>query len=59
MEQDAEIEDLWFVVFEVEVPRADLPDRLAAEKPWFEEKWKAYPYPRNHSIILSLVRSDA
>jgi hypothetical protein len=58
MEQDAEIEELWFLVFEVEVPKVDVPDCLAAEKRWLDEKRKAYPYPRNHAIILHLIRID-
>jgi hypothetical protein len=58
MEQDAEIKDLWFTVFEVEVPRVDVPDCLAAEKRWLDEKQKASPYPRNHSIVLTLIRID-
>ncbi len=59
MEQDVEIKDMWFIVFEVYVLKADYPDFLAAEKRWSEEWMRAYPYPRNHSFVLDLRRRDA
>jgi hypothetical protein len=58
MEQDVALEDLWFLVFEVKVPKADVPDFLAADKRWGDEWLKAEPYPRKHHIILQLIRVD-
>ncbi len=59
MEQDVEIKDMWFIVFEVFVLTADYPDYMAAVKLWDEEWMRAYPYPRNHSFVLDLRRRDA
>jgi hypothetical protein len=59
MEQDVEDSDLWFIVFEVFVPSADIPDYVAAQRPWGEEWMRAYPPPRMHSFVLSLERAQA
>jgi hypothetical protein len=56
MEQDVEIKDMWFIVFEVFVLMADYPDYIAAGNLWSEEWMRAYPYPRNHSFVMHLRR---
>src|SRR5580693_9271632 len=59
MELDVEIKDMWFIVFEVYVLKADYPDYIVAGNLWSEEWMRAYPYPRNHSFVLDLRRRDA
>jgi hypothetical protein len=54
MEQDVDDKNLWFIVFEVWMPAADVPDYVAARQPWIEAWTQAYPYPRMHSFVLSL-----
>ncbi len=54
MEQDADDKDLWFIVFEVCMLGVDIPDYVAARRPWIEAWMQAYPYPRMHSFVLSL-----
>jgi hypothetical protein len=56
MQQDVEDELLWFIVFEVTVRLAEVPDFLEAEKRWGAEWLRAYPYPRNHHFVLDLIR---
>jgi hypothetical protein len=55
MEADPEIRDYWFIVFELRVPAADLTDPVAADRRWGEEWARAYPYPRMHRFVLSLI----
>jgi hypothetical protein len=54
MEKDLEEAGLWFIVFEVCMAAPDVPDYVAARRPWFEAWMQAYPCPRMHSFILSL-----
>jgi hypothetical protein len=54
LKADPEIKDLWFIVYEVHVSEADVPDYVAAHTRWGEEWEQGYPYPRNHSLVLSL-----
>jgi hypothetical protein len=53
---DAEIPNYWFVIFEARVPKGDVPDSLEAEDPWEAEYERAYPSPRNHTLVLRLKR---
>jgi hypothetical protein len=54
MEKDVEEAGLWFIVFEVCMAAADVPDYVAARRPWIDAWMEAYPYPRMHSFVLSL-----
>ncbi len=55
MEADPDIRDYWFIVFELRVPASDLADPVAADRRWGEEWARAYPYPRTHHFVLSLI----
>ena len=59
MEQDVEEAGLWFIVFEVCMASVDVPDYVAARRPWFEAWMQAYPSPRMHSFVLSLETAKA
>jgi hypothetical protein len=55
LKQDPEDECLWFVVFEVRVPQADVPDYSASLRAWTNELIQNYPPPRNHHFTLRLI----
>ena len=53
-EDDPELRDLKFVVFELHVPAGDVPDYLAARHRWDDELCQIYPYPRVFPFVFSL-----
>lgn len=57
--RDVEVADLLSVMFEARVPEGDVPNYLEAHRRWGEEWLQAYPYPRNHSLFLRLVREPS
>lgn len=57
LENDPEIPDDCHIVFEVRVSPADVPDYLAATRPWYEEFPKICPDPLC-IFRLSLLRVD-
>ena len=56
---DPEIRDYTFIIIEVRVSRADVPDRKEAEWRWFRDFDDAYPIPREQSFVLRLLREPA
>ena len=57
-EKDPELRDVEFLVFEVEVPSADLPDYRAADKRWDAEYCRIVPRPHNCPFVFSLIPVD-
>jgi hypothetical protein len=45
LEDDPEIRDDWHITFEVSVPAADVPDYVAATRPWHRELSRICPAP--------------
>jgi hypothetical protein len=56
LEEDPEIRDDWHLIFEVRVPRADVPDFAAAKRRWHEELFRLCPAPAVCLFRLTLVR---
>jgi hypothetical protein len=56
LEEDPEIRDDCHLVFDVQVPRADVPDFGAAKRRWHEELFRLCPAPLACLFRLSLVR---
>ncbi len=56
LELDPEIHDDWHIVFEVRVPRADVPEYGAAKRRWHEEMFRVCPVQHNCLFCLGLVR---
>lgn len=55
-EPDPEIRDLVFLVFELHVPKVDVPDFLAADRIWHDEYHELVPGPYQAAVCLSLYR---
>ena len=55
LEDDPEIRDLTFLVFEVQVPKCDLPDPCGAKRRWNEEFFRIHTQPRQCPFVLSLL----
>ncbi len=53
LELDPELRDVWSIVFDVEVPREDIPDYVAALRRWTDELFRICPAP--HVCTFSLV----
>jgi hypothetical protein len=45
VEDDPELRDVWYIVLEVRVPAADVPDYVAAKRPWYRELSQIWPKP--------------
>jgi hypothetical protein len=58
LEGDPEIRDDWHIVFEVEVPAADVPDFLRAKYAWIDELYRVCPAPLVCTFRLTLVCRD-
>ncbi len=56
LELDPEIRDDWHIVFEMEVPKADVPDYLVAKRRWHEESLCICPAPLICTFRLILTR---
>jgi hypothetical protein len=56
LELDPEIRDFWYIVFEVEVPKRDVPDFVAAVRRWNDEASRIYPATPVCSFCLMLTR---
>jgi hypothetical protein len=54
LEVDPEIRDLTFLVFEVSVPRQDVPHYVAAKRQWHDAFYGRLPRPRQCPFVLSL-----
>jgi hypothetical protein len=52
---DRELRDVWWIVFEVEVPKADLPDYVQAQHRWTDELFRICPRPLAHLFCLTLI----
>jgi hypothetical protein len=55
LEDDPEIRDDWHIVFEVYVAAADVPDYLAATRPWYQELFGICPAPLAPVFRMSLL----
>ncbi len=55
-ERDVELRDLEYIVFEVHVPLADLPDLLASRHQWSDETFRVCPAPWHGAFVFSLRR---
>jgi hypothetical protein len=53
---DRELRDVWCIVFQVEVPQADVPDYLEARRRWEDELLRICPRPLVPLFCLSLFR---
>jgi hypothetical protein len=53
-ERDMEYPDEQYIVFEVNVPRADIPDYLAADRKWRHETLRVCPAPVHWAFVFSL-----
>jgi hypothetical protein len=56
LEEDPEIRDDYHLVFDVRVPRSEVPDFPAAKRRWHEELFRLSPAPRDCLFRLTLVR---
>lgn len=55
LEDDPEIRDLTFLIFEVQVPECDLPDSRGAKRRWNDEFFRIHTRPRQCPFVLSLL----
>jgi len=55
VENDPELRDVRFLVFEVRVPADDIPDYGAAQHGWTDELLRIYPAPRTCPFCLTLI----
>jgi hypothetical protein len=53
-ERDAEHPDEQYIVFEVRVPKAVIPDYLAADHKWRQETFRVCPPQFHHVFVFSL-----
>jgi hypothetical protein len=56
LELDPELRDDWHIVFEVEVPQADVPNYVLAQHAWGEELFRICPAPLVCVFRLALIR---
>jgi hypothetical protein len=56
LEGDPELHDVWQIVFEVEVPQADVPDYIKARHSWSNELFRICPAPLVCNFGLDLNR---
>ncbi len=54
-EDDPELRDVTFIVFEVEVPRADVPNSVQAYRRWTDQLLRICPYPQQCLFTLTLI----
>src|SRR5947207_3098757 len=57
-EDDPELRDVTYIVFEVRVPIQDVPDFLKADDDWLLEQRKICPVSRDYPLILTLIREE-
>ena len=55
LEDDPEIRDDWHIVFDVRVPRADVPQFVNAQHFWIDELYRLCPAPLVCTFRLGLV----
>jgi hypothetical protein len=55
VEQDQELRDVRWIVFEVRVPERDIPDFVKAVHAWTDEKYRVCPAPLVCTFPLFLV----
>src|SRR2546430_369421 len=55
LEGDPEIRDDWHIVFDVRVPRADVPHFVSAQHFWIDELYRICPAPLVCTFRLGLV----
>jgi hypothetical protein len=58
LEGDPELRDEWHIVFEVDVPKADVPNYLEARHRWTAELFRLCPAPLVCTFCLTLLRTD-
>jgi len=56
LELDPEIRDFWYIVYQVEVPKRDVPDYVAAVRSWNDAATRIYPATPVCCFCLSLLR---
>ena len=56
LEDDPEIRDDWHIIFEVRVPKVDIPDYVAATDSWTWELFRICPAPLACIFRLTLLR---
>jgi hypothetical protein len=60
LEDDPEIPDDWHIVFELHVPSSDVPDYVAATRPWYREVLPGNcPNPLTCIFRLRLLQVDS
>jgi hypothetical protein len=57
LEGDPELRDEWHLVFEVEVPKTDVPNYLEARRRWTAELFRICPAPLVCTFCLTLLRT--
>jgi hypothetical protein len=55
LERDPELRDEWHILFEVEVPKSDLPHYVQAQHAWGEELFRLCPAPLVCNFSLALI----
>jgi hypothetical protein len=55
MELDPELRDEWHILFEVEVPRSDIPNYVQAQHAWGAELFRLCPAPLVCTFRLALI----
>jgi hypothetical protein len=55
-ERDPELRDVEYIVFEIRVPKNDVPDYREATRRLGAEQFRICPAPLVHNIVLSLRR---
>ena len=55
LDDDPEIRDDWHIIFDVRVPDTDIPDYVAATRPWYTELFRICPAPLVCTFCLMLV----
>jgi hypothetical protein len=55
LEQDRELHEVWFIVFEVEVAQKDIPNYVEAQHRWTDELDRIEPYPHSCLVVLTLI----
>src|SRR5947208_2825724 len=52
LEPDVALPDLWFIVYEVRLPRMSAQDFIAADRQWGREEMRLYPPPTRVAFSL-------
>jgi len=59
LEADPGIPECWYVAFEVDVPRSDIPDYIQAQHNWNDELYRICPAVLARPFVITLTPLDS